>query len=81
MTMGRREGKGFLLVTFLRRKTWEKSIVWQMILEIEVKCRNVKCYQLWEGIIVGAPKENSYLVFFVVDHEISDIKHQLTQFC
>ena len=58
-----------------------KSIVWQMILEIEVKCRNVKCYQLREGIIVGAPKENSYLVFFVVDHEISDIKHPLTQFC
>ena len=37
--------------------------------------------KLWEGIIVGALKDNSYRVFFIADHKISDIKHQLIQFC
>ena len=36
--------------------------------------------QLWEGIIVGALKDNGYRVFFIADHKISDIKHQPIQF-
>ena len=36
--------------------------------------------EMWDGIVVGTVG-NCYRVFFVDDSEISDIKHQLIQFC